>query len=144
MSPLVVYISGPCTLPDPVEGIRNAVKAAERVRELGGMPIVPHLSHLWYLISPHSHDYWLDMDLELVALADVVWRLPGYSGGADAEVARAEKLGIPVVYYFEDDLVAMLKQSGHHLMGMTDDDPAWAGGETNDHKRYFYYRVRGN
>jgi len=111
MSPLVVYISGPYTHPDPVEGIRNAVKAAERVRELGGVPIVPHLSHLWHLISPHSYDYWLDMDLELVALADVVWRLPGYSGGADAEVARAEKLGIPVVYYFEDDLVAMLKQA---------------------------------
>jgi hypothetical protein len=45
-----------------------------------------------------SHQDWLDMDFEIIRRCDAVLRLPGESSGADAEVAHAESLGIPVFY----------------------------------------------
>jgi hypothetical protein len=49
-----------------------------------------------------THADWLGIDLPWVARSDAVLRLPGESRGADAEVAEAERNGIPVFYAVED------------------------------------------
>lgn len=49
-----------------------------------------------------SHEDWLGIDLEWVAVSHGVLRLPGDSVGADREVAHAQALGIPVYYHVED------------------------------------------
>ena len=95
---MIVYIACPYTNGDPCVNVHNAIKIAEQVVEAGHTPIVPILSHLWHLISPHEWEYWMKIDMELVKKADYVLRIPGVSTGADKEVALAEKLNIPVVY----------------------------------------------
>ena len=95
----LIYISGPISRGDMSANIRKAILAAERAVDLGHIPYVPHLSHLWDLISPHGHDYWMAVDREIVSRCDEVWRLPGESPGADEEVVLATELGITVRYW---------------------------------------------
>ena len=94
---LWVYVAGPYTNPDPIIGTRNAVLAAEDVRSWGAVPIIPHLSMLWHLISPHEDiNFWYEYDLKLLEKCDALLRLPGASSGADAEVRAADYWDIPV------------------------------------------------
>lgn len=93
-----VYVAGPYTQGDPVLNVRAAVAAADELLNLGLVPFVPHLSHLWHTISPKPYDAWIRLDLYWLRKCDALLRLPGPSHGADAEVAYAVDLGIPVYY----------------------------------------------
>jgi hypothetical protein len=84
-----IFISGPYTNPDPVINTRNAVLAAEKIIKKGHLPFIPHLNHLWHLVSPHDIDYWYAYDLNWLDVCDAVLRLPGDSPGADSEVEYA-------------------------------------------------------
>ena len=92
-----VYISGPYTKGDVAVNVRNAIKAADKLANLGYVPFVPQLTHFWHLVCPRPYSDWLEIDLEFLPLCDVVLRLPGDSAGAEIEVKTAEKLGIPVL-----------------------------------------------
>ena len=101
MSKPLVYVAGPYTNPDPMENIHDAVKVGNRLyEEVGVTPIIPHLTGMWHLITPRPYQFWLDYDLEIMRRCDAVYRFPGESSGADAEVAEAQRLGIPV--FFDD------------------------------------------
>ena len=97
MKPLV-YVAGPYTKPDPVENINTAIRYADQVLDVGAVPVIPHLSGFWHLVSPKPYEQWLEIDLDYLYRCDVVFRFPGESSGADAEVVEAERRGIPVVY----------------------------------------------
>ena len=99
---MIVYIAGPYAQPDQAANVRLAIQAAEIVRDRGHLPYVPHLMHLWHLCSPHSDDYWLKMGLEWVRVCDVLYRIPGYSAGADAEEELARALRKVVVHTLRD------------------------------------------
>ena len=94
---MFVYVAGPYTLGDVVQNVRAACAAAEAIVRAGHTPFVPHLCHLWHLVSPHHHEYWMDYDRAWLEKCDVVVRLVGDSRGADIECARAAELGIPVM-----------------------------------------------
>lgn len=94
----VIYIAGPYTNPDPVENTHNTVKFASHLWTSGlAYPLVPHLSMLWHAIAPRPVEDWYEIDLAHMQRCDGVIRLPGDSTGADAEVAYAVGLGIPVL-----------------------------------------------
>jgi hypothetical protein len=93
-----VYIAGPYTKGDVVLNVRNAIMAAEAVLKAGHTPYIPHLSYFWHLVCPHPPEFWYSYDNEWLDYCDCVLRLPGESVGADAEVALAKKLCIPVYY----------------------------------------------
>jgi hypothetical protein len=99
-----VFIAGPYTKGDVALNVRKAARAADRVWAAGFTPFLPHLTHLWHLISPHPYLDWLALDLEWLAVCDHLVRLPGESGGADGEVARALELRIPVYEGLEEFL----------------------------------------
>lgn len=101
MKPLV-YIAGPYTHPDPILNTRCAIEVAEQVAELGGTPLIPHLSLLWHLINPKPVDDWYAHTLELLEHCDALLRFEGASVGADLEVDYATEHDIPV-YYGTDD-----------------------------------------
>lgn len=101
MKPLV-YIAGPYTSPDPIQNTHRAIIVAARVLDIGAVPFIPHLSMLWHLVEPRPVDFWYAYDLELLARCDAVFRIPGPSVGADAEVIEAKRLGIPVVYGMDE------------------------------------------
>jgi hypothetical protein len=88
-----IYIAGPYTTPDPCENTHIAIGVAENLISLG---FVPHLTHFWHTMRPHTYDFWLQYDLVWMEKCDAVFRIEGASIGADREVARAKELGIPV------------------------------------------------
>jgi len=94
----LIYIAGPYTQGDTTRNVQNALKVAEEINKRGGVCIVPHLSHLWDLISPHDYMYWLDMDHDYIEHCQAIYRIGGYSPGAETEEEKAEELGIPVFH----------------------------------------------
>lgn len=115
-----VYVAGPISNGEDrtmgyqavVDNIRNAVQLGGRIADRGHSPMVPHLTHFWNLMDPRAYQDWLRIDDEWVKVAEVVYRMPGHSKGADHEVTLALSLGIPVVYSMEE-LDAL------HLKGVT-------------------------
>ena len=94
----LVYIAGPYSHPDPLVNTRRMIKIADALFRLHVTPLVPHLTLLWQLVRVRPYQFWLEYDLQLLSRADVVLRVPGRSEGADAEVAHARQLGIPVLH----------------------------------------------
>lgn len=92
----ILYIAGPYSGGDVVLNVRKAISIASVARSRGWLPFCPHLSHLWHMVDPHHYQYWIDMGLEWLELADALYRMVGDSPGADIEVAAAEARGIPV------------------------------------------------
>jgi hypothetical protein len=50
---------------------------------------------------PRTYTEWLDFDFKCIQRCDAVLRMPGASKGGDAEVAFAERCGIPVYFSLE-------------------------------------------
>ena len=98
---MIVYIASPYTEGDHMENVCRQIDAADEIRDAGHLPYAPLLSHFWHVLIPHDYLYWTEMGLEWVRKADALVRLPGKSVGADAEVAEALRLGIPVYYDVE-------------------------------------------
>jgi hypothetical protein len=93
----MVYLAGPYSNPDPVENMHKAIKLADSLLDVC-VPFIPHLTGTWHMVSPKPYPEWLALDLEYMYRCDIVFRFPGASSGADAEVAEAWLRGIPVVY----------------------------------------------
>lgn len=94
---ILLYIAGPYTNPDPVQNTHRMIRIADALWELGIVPVVPHLSLLWHLVSPRPYEQWLEYDLHVMARCDAVLRVPGPSTGADREVFQATRSGQPVI-----------------------------------------------
>lgn len=96
--PVYLFLSGPYAS-DPVATVRETLRQAERLIAAGYHVYVPHLCHLWDLVSPHDPTYWLRMDIAWLGRCDALVRLPGRSPGADIEahVARADWLPVATV-----------------------------------------------
>lgn len=102
-APTVVYVAGPYS-GDTHQHIRKALMAAESLVDAGFVPLVPHLHHLWDLVSPQPYEYWMQIVTTLLLRTDVVLRIGGHSPGADREVRLARQHGIPVY----DDLLDLI------------------------------------
>ena len=89
-----VYVAAPYS-GDVTLNVSRACVAADRVWARGGVPFVPHLSHLWDLVSRRPYEEWLEWCLAWVERCDLLVRLEGKSPGATREVERAAELGIP-------------------------------------------------
>lgn len=94
----VLYLAAPLGTEDPFSAAGRAIRLAERLRIAGYSVICPHLHVLWAIVCPGvNYEEWVRMDLDLVERADAVVRGPGYSPGAEREVAHALVMGIPVL-----------------------------------------------
>lgn len=93
-----VYIASPYTNGDPFINVRRQIDAGEELIQAGFIPYLPLLSHYHHQIYPHSYETWCSLDLAWVEVCNALLRLLGKSKGADGEVERAFKLGIPVYY----------------------------------------------
>ena len=91
----VVYVRGPYR-GRRLANIWRARSAGLLVARTGGVALCPHrYTALFEGKMPDS--VWLAGDLELLSRCDVIWAIEGWreSAGACAEVAAAERLGIP-------------------------------------------------
>lgn len=103
MKPLI-YIAGPYTIPDPVENVHHHMRWWFKIAEGGLMvPVMPTLSMFLHLLHPKPYEFWLDIDFEVLAHCQAMFRIKGESKGADMEEKKAEELDIPVFYDDEFD-----------------------------------------
>lgn len=110
----VVYVAGPYTRPDPVINTHKAARVATWIFEnTDWVPMLPHVTLLWHAITPRPIEFWYALDLAHMAKCDAVVRLPGASSGADAEVAYAESIGLPVIPFesFPDEMRSLWEQT---------------------------------
>lgn len=100
---MIIYIASPYTAcADKQDAVDVQIDAFAILRDLGHEPIAPLLSHYIDQRHPASYARWLQWCLAMVAVSDVVLRLPGASSGADAEVAEARRLGKRVVHSIDE------------------------------------------
>lgn len=97
-----IYVSGPYTGGNRGANVSRAIRAGLRLREMGHVPIIPHLFHLAHLIDPQPYDFWMSWDLELLRRCDAILRFSGESPGADKEVEAAERAGLKVYYSIDE------------------------------------------
>ena len=107
---IVVYIASPYTLGDVGKSVGVHMKVANDLIGRGFCVIAPLLTHFLHIFYPRDWETWIKVDLELLSRADVVYRVPGKSAGADIETQEAEKLGIPVVHSLDELGVWVLQQ----------------------------------
>lgn len=94
-----VYIASAYTKGDVALNVRKAIEIADELLKLGHTPYVPHLTHFWHLISPKEINFWYQYDNSFLDhWAECVLRLPNESHGADQEVERAYRMGMPIYY----------------------------------------------
>lgn len=101
-----IYVAGPFARGDVVGNLRAAIDAAEGLVAKGHTPFIPHLSAVWHLVANHSEKFWYDYDMEWLKVCDALFRLPGDSLGAEAEVAEAHKMRRPVYLTLTDVPIA--------------------------------------
>ena len=91
----VIYVCGPYRGRRLVNILR-ARTAALFVWQHGGVALCPHLNTAFF-DGKMLDDVWLEGDLELLSRCDAIWAIEGWreSAGACAEVAAAERMGIP-------------------------------------------------
>lgn len=96
----VVFIAGPFRA-DTQWGIVQNVRAAEtaglEVARLGAMPLIPHMNTANFH-GQLTDEFWLEGTQEMLRRCDAVYVFPGarVSSGVAAEVAEADRRGIPV------------------------------------------------
>ena len=135
-----VYIAAPYTIGDPAMNTNAALVVADKLLELGYIPMVPHLTHFWHEISSKPWEQWMEIGRALLAGCDALLRLPGPSKGADLEIEYAKALGIPVCYEIEElgDVKQNLfnaahaicvERAGEYDQGSISRDDYWLYGE---------------
>jgi hypothetical protein len=92
----LVYVAGPYSKPDQCVNVSAACRAADSVLRAGAVPFVPHLTHLWHMLSPKEYELWMQYDFAVIRHCQALLRIPGESPGADREVAFAHDVGVPV------------------------------------------------
>ena len=93
----LIYVAAPYTQPDPVQNTHAVIRIADAMLDAGFIPLIPHLTLAWHLVSPKPYDTWLAYDRHLLVRCDVLLRVPGYSHGATQECTFADELAIPVI-----------------------------------------------
>jgi hypothetical protein len=89
--------------------IDNAVKAGSQLILAGLFPFIPHLFGLIPDGEPVGYEGMMIYDLAWLERCDALLRIPGYSPGADREVARARELGLPIFFTTSE----VLQWAGH-------------------------------
>jgi len=97
-----IYIASPLYSSGNInDNLKFVYDVADQLILKGHIPYVAHLNHYWNIHSPHSEDYWLELDFKWIDVCDCVLRLGGYSVGAIKEVQYAVSKGIPVYFDIE-------------------------------------------
>jgi len=84
--------------------VSRAIAAFCMLLTRGYIPYLPHLMHYVWLhpAGDFAYDVWLEQGMRWLEACDGIYRMPGESKGADAEVAHAKQLGIPVYNSLEE------------------------------------------
>lgn len=100
----LVFLAGPISSGDPQDNVNRAKGLAFDLLDAGFVPVVPHLYMYLGSNEPQTNPrfipnaVWYRASLELLSRSDWLYRIPGFSPGADEEERQAQILGIPIVW----------------------------------------------
>jgi len=94
---LRVYVAGPITHGDTDANVRAGMDVASALLALGHAPYVPQLTFYWDGYRPQAYETWMALSDAWLRQCEAIIRVPGYSPGADREMAVARVLGLPVM-----------------------------------------------
>lgn len=97
-----IYVSGPYTQGNTETNVIKAILIADALAEKGWAPFIPHLTYCWNALISHDYEFWMKQDLFWVGVTQALFRMEGFSPGAEREVALAKSLGKPVYYKLDD------------------------------------------
>lgn len=98
---MLIYVAGPMSK-GPLElNIRSAMDVGRELFEVGAFPVIPHLYCFFQIVHSRGYEDWMRFDFELIKRCDGLFRMDGYSPGADREVEFAKQRDIPVFYHVE-------------------------------------------
>jgi len=114
-----IYIASPYNAGDKLQNVHLQIDAFHILRDLGYLPVAPLLSHYVNVVRDRSHKDWLEYDIELLKICDIVVRLRPKdengaeipSPGADTEEEKAKEFGIPYFEFETLDQMALFFQS---------------------------------
>ncbi len=104
-----VYIASPYTKGDVAINVKASMDMFHELMDTGiVIPFTPLTSHYLHIHKPRPYQDWINYDLWLLDRFNAVLRIDAIckelnyrqseSSGADGEVDKANKLGIPVFY----------------------------------------------
>ena len=92
-----VYIASPYTIGNQYCNVQTQLRTANKLYDAGFIPIAPLLNTVYcHAQQERSWEFWLSICFALLDKCDIVFRCPGESKGADAEVAHAFNKGLQV------------------------------------------------
>lgn len=93
----IIYVASPYA-GDVEQNVKNAREYCRYTMEQGNIPLASHLLYPQILndLNPAERSIGTQMGLELLARCDELWAFGDPSPGMMAEIAEAERLGIPV------------------------------------------------
>jgi hypothetical protein len=71
-------------------------KVGALIIRAGAIPIIPHFSYYIDKYFEFPYEKWMEIDFQLILSCDCLYRIPGYSPGADREMTHADINKIPV------------------------------------------------
>ena len=106
----VIYLAGPVTKPDPFTNVLRAIRVADDLMDKGFAVIIPHLSYFQQKYGEardvgdygKGYELWLKIDFEFIRRSDGLYRMSGFSLGADREVEFAKSINRPVFYTIKE------------------------------------------
>jgi len=104
----LVYVAGPYTHGDVELNVIEAKRCGAAIMQSGHAPYIPHLNHHFHAEFPQDCEDWFTVQLVILRRCDIVFRIPGYSPGADREVQEALRCDLPV-FFTEQELLAALE-----------------------------------
>lgn len=98
----LIYVAGPLSKPCPIANLRNALRVADTIRDMGAVPYVPHRNLVTcQLLHPRSYEFWLAECKVMVERCDALFRMAGESPGTDQEEQWAKDAEKPVFWLLD-------------------------------------------
>ncbi|HRT03088.1 MAG TPA: hypothetical protein P5513_04035 [Candidatus Diapherotrites archaeon] len=109
-----IYIASPYKHGNKLDNVLFQINAFNILRDLGYLPMIPLLSHYIDMVKSRPQEDWLEYDMEILKMCDMVVRLRPKdssgkeipSEGSDMEEAKAKELKIP---YFEFETLEQME-----------------------------------
>ena len=98
---LVIYVAGPLGAEaDWDRNVRKAIEVGHAILDAHPRlnPIIPHLHVQSHRVRARGYEEWMAIDFGLLTVAHALFRIDGFSPGADREVRRAYEQGTLVAY----------------------------------------------
>jgi hypothetical protein len=93
-----IYVAGPMTVGNRFANVRAAIDIGVKLMNMGHDVYIPHLNDFVDLVHPQTEETWIRQNFAWIDVCDALYRIEGYSVGADREVERASYQGKRIFY----------------------------------------------